>query len=351
MLNPFRIKSKLELKNANSDAYKSTIENDTLTADATVKLPNFATNTLASVNNAQTFTADQTFARVNASSMNITNSSMFINSNTTLGAISLTYIVDTTSNTVDLTLPAIGTGMRIVIKDAKDTFGTNRCRIIPSTGDKLDGYAANDTLDLDFNGAWIELQANSSNERWVLTTSAIPNATTVLTASKVLVTDPSGYVAASSVAASDFLTLMANNAYPWVAYTSTLTNAGAGATQSFIYRVVGKTLEIKGTIKLGTETTGTIKFTIPSGYNAVFADYSIGANGTNSYQTVGVIQGYKADSSKACWGIVLRDATSTTVFYGSVSNTFNVPIDLSWGLSSCTFAAGDCIMINISIPI
>lgn len=64
MLNPFRIKSKLELKNTNSDTYKSTLQNDTLTADSTVTLPNFATNTLASVNNAQTFTAAQTFQAV-----------------------------------------------------------------------------------------------------------------------------------------------------------------------------------------------------------------------------------------------------------------------------------------------
>ena len=56
---PFKIRNKMELKNAAGDTYKATLQNATLSADATVTIPDFATNTLASVNNAQTFTGLQ----------------------------------------------------------------------------------------------------------------------------------------------------------------------------------------------------------------------------------------------------------------------------------------------------
>ena len=240
MLNPFRIKSKLELKNTNSDAYKSTVQNDTLTADSTVTLPNFATNTLASANNAQTFTATQTFPAVN-----VINSAMFISTNTTLGAISLTYFVDTTAGAINVTLPAIAAGLRIVIKDAKDTWGTNNCVIIPSTGDKIDGYAANDTLAMDISGAWIELQANASNERWVITTSTTPNQVATLTASKVLISDASGFIAASSVASTNLPSLGAANVWA-AAQTFGVLTASTSATSPIFYAGLGSRLSIVG---------------------------------------------------------------------------------------------------------
>lgn len=144
---------------------------------------------------------------------NTSNSAMFINSNTSLGAISLSYIVDTTAGAVSLTLPALTAGLVITIKDGKATFGTNKCLIIPATGEKIDGYAANDTLALDVNDGWIELQPNASNERWVITSSTIPNQVATLAASKVLVSDASGFVAASSVASTDLPSKAADNTW------------------------------------------------------------------------------------------------------------------------------------------
>ena len=58
---PFKIRNKMNLKNTASDIYSMLIQNSTLSANSTVTLPDFATNTLASTNNAQTFTGLQSY--------------------------------------------------------------------------------------------------------------------------------------------------------------------------------------------------------------------------------------------------------------------------------------------------
>lgn len=58
---PHVFNTKMKMRNAPNDAYSVLFQNATLTANATVTIPNFATNTLASVNNAQTFTDTQSF--------------------------------------------------------------------------------------------------------------------------------------------------------------------------------------------------------------------------------------------------------------------------------------------------
>jgi hypothetical protein len=137
----------------------------------------------------------------------------------------------------------------------------------------------------------------------------------------------------------------------WKAYTSVLSNGGVGATQSFIYRIINNSLQVKGTIVLGTVTTGTITWKIPTGLTASFTNYGLGLVGTNAFQIVGSAIGYKADNSKSCNGYVLRSNTSNTEFQAVTQNTFNVPTDLAWGLSSCTLAAGDTISIDMIIPL
>lgn len=54
-------KSKIKLKNTSQDSYYSLFQNASLSADATVTVPNFASQTLASIDNAQTWSAAQTF--------------------------------------------------------------------------------------------------------------------------------------------------------------------------------------------------------------------------------------------------------------------------------------------------
>jgi hypothetical protein len=60
----------------------------------------------------------------------------------------------------------------------------------------------------------------------------------------------------------------------WVAYTPTLTNItlGSGGTSAFYYQVVGKTLNVRGRITLGTTgaLTGVATFSLPT--NAITAD-------------------------------------------------------------------------------
>ena len=58
---PFFTKTKLKIKNDSHDTGYSLFENGDTTTARTVTIPNFATQTLATVNNAQTFTGIQTF--------------------------------------------------------------------------------------------------------------------------------------------------------------------------------------------------------------------------------------------------------------------------------------------------
>lgn len=51
--------TKIAIKNEPADTYQSLFQNAFLSADATITIANFATQTLASVNNAQTFSANQ----------------------------------------------------------------------------------------------------------------------------------------------------------------------------------------------------------------------------------------------------------------------------------------------------
>lgn len=64
----------------------------------------------------------------------------------------------------------------------------------------------------------------------------------------------------------------------WIAYTPTLTNItlGSGGTSAFYYQVVGKTINVRGKITLGTTgaLTGAATFTLP--VNSILADQFFG---------------------------------------------------------------------------
>lgn len=67
----------------------------------------------------------------------------------------------------------------------------------------------------------------------------------------------------------------------WIAYTPTLTNItlGSGGTSAFYYQVVGKTINVRGRITLGTggTLTGAATFTLP--VNAVLDQQFWNCNG------------------------------------------------------------------------
>ena len=123
----------------------------------------------------------------------------------------------------------------------------------------------------------------------------------------------------------------------WIAYTPTLSNItlGSGGTSAFYYQVVGKQVNVRGRITLGTTgaLTGVATFSLP--INAITADqfWDAGAmlvDGTNFYP--GMV---RVGTSTAT---VLAIAASGT--YTSAGNTaFNVPF---------TWAMGDVINVGFS---
>ena len=123
----------------------------------------------------------------------------------------------------------------------------------------------------------------------------------------------------------------------WIAYTPTLSNItlGSGGTSAFYYQVVGKQVNVRGRITLGTTgaLTGVATFSLP--INAITADqfWDAGAmliDGANFYP--GMV---RVGTSTAT---VLAIAASGT--YTTAGNTaFNIPF---------TWAMGDVINVGFS---
>ena len=115
----------------------------------------------------------------------------------------------------------------------------------------------------------------------------------------------------------------------WVAYTPTLTNItlGTGGTSAFYYQVVGKQVNVRGRITLGTSgvLTGVATFSLP--INAITADqfWDAGAmlvDGSNLYP--GMV---RVGTSTAT---VLAIAASGT--YTTAGNT-SATIPFTWGIN------------------
>lgn len=113
----------------------------------------------------------------------------------------------------------------------------------------------------------------------------------------------------------------------WIAYTPTLTNItlGSGGTSAFYYQVVGKTVNVRGRITLGTAgaLTGVATFTLP--VDAILAD--------QFWQSGAML----VDGATFYPGIVRVGTSTATVLavaaggtYASAGNT-SATIPFTWG--------------------
>jgi hypothetical protein len=89
---------------------------------------------------------------------------------TTTATASKHYLADTTSAAFTVTLPVGVTGAIIKFSDASRTWGVNNLTVTPSTGQKIDGLAINETLVCNTAGGWIQLTYNGST--WVVDSNA-----------------------------------------------------------------------------------------------------------------------------------------------------------------------------------
>ncbi len=78
------------------------------------------------------------------------------------------YLADTSLGAITGTLPAGTSGAKIRFSDAKETWETNNLTITPAAGEKIDGYAIDESIVLDVDAAWVML--TWSSDRWVVDT-------------------------------------------------------------------------------------------------------------------------------------------------------------------------------------
>lgn len=121
----------------------------------------------------------------------------------------------------------------------------------------------------------------------------------------------------------------------WVAYTPTLTNItlGSGGTSAFYYQVVGKQVNVRGRITLGTggALTGVATFTLP--VNGVLSD--------QFWQSGCILN----DSGTTFYQGVVRVGTSTaTVLATNASGTYTTAVNTS---ATIPFTWGSADVINV----
>lgn len=142
----------------------------------------------------------------------------------------------------------------------------------------------------------------------------------------------------------------------WLAYTPTITNYGSVApSKIFKYRLVGKTIEIEGSIYwTATPSTGTgnLTFTLPSGITASYTKMARGLHSTvlDSYQVVGSAYYNASTGTASRSGFVVRNNASNTEFvcHSNLTNTF--PHDF-WSVQSMLGYQNSVVTVKFSVEI
>lgn len=139
----------------------------------------------------------------------------------------------------------------------------------------------------------------------------------------------------------------------WESYTPTFGGAVSRSAEAFKWRRVGDSIEIVGSLEIGTAptpVTGTITFTLPTGYALDTAKMAYGITGVDAYQGVG--DALARDSSPAGYynGKVARNLTSTNTFYivtagdTATNQAWNATAPFSW-------TSTDNLLVSIKAPI
>lgn len=93
-----------------------------------------------------------------------------VNTNFTASA-GIHYLVDTSAAARTATLPSGASGAVIRFSDEERTWGVNNFIITPATGERIDGFAINETLICDLTGAIVQLMWDGS--KWVIDTNGL----------------------------------------------------------------------------------------------------------------------------------------------------------------------------------
>jgi hypothetical protein len=83
--------------------------------------------------------------------------------------------VDTSASAFALTLPPGAANAYVELKDAKGTWDTNNLTVLPATGEKINGFAINESIVCDVRDGWLSFAWDVTNSRWNLSTTAAIN--------------------------------------------------------------------------------------------------------------------------------------------------------------------------------
>lgn len=118
----------------------------------------------------------------------------------------------------------------------------------------------------------------------------------------------------------------------WKPFTPTLTGATlASATQEWRYRIVGRTLHVKGGfVSTGGGSTGVYAFTLPSGCESRAASFPY----TNGCLGAAVVQGTTAMGigvvgmlSATTFAITYQNSATTVAAWGNATSSANLKLD------------------------
>jgi hypothetical protein len=135
----------------------------------------------------------------------------------------------------------------------------------------------------------------------------------------------------------------------WEEYTPTISGT-SNFGSDFLYKRVGDSIKIKGSIGMSGAASGVLKFTLPDGLHVDTSKLERGVTYSDSYQVIGSAIG--RDSSPAGYynGEVQRDNTSTNTF--SILTSGDSGLNASWSTTNpFTWASGDNINIEVEVPI
>ncbi len=89
--------------------------------------------------------------------------------------ISKHYLTNTTSGTITVNLPEASTlsatdkkRASIRITDSSETWTNNNVVLVPFSGEKIDGFAIDESFELDVTGSWLELSWDDDLSHWAL---------------------------------------------------------------------------------------------------------------------------------------------------------------------------------------
>lgn len=133
---------------------------------------------------------------------------------------------------------------------------------------------------------------------------------------------------------------------PWAAYSAVLTSFGTTSGESFLYRRIGDSVEVKGSFTAGTLAGALGSVSLPSGLTVATTKVSINADTSNPCEYVGVMFPVAASQEIT---LLACTTTSTSVVY--TGRAFTVGSRTTPNNANSYMASTQLIHVNFTVPV